>query len=84
MSRVKTQTEIIASLELRLKGMEADITGMNTVIRIQDDSLRNIIYHSLKSEMGQKWIQSHAKGVAARHITLEEIAKFPIKVINGI
>ena len=62
------------------------VTDCIFVIRVKDESLRNIVYHSLKSEMGQKWIQSHAKGVAARHITLEEIAKFPIniKANNGI
>jgi len=62
------------------------VTDCVFVIRVKDDTLREIVYHSLKSDMGQRWIQSHAKGVAARHITLEEIAKFPIntKVINGI
>jgi type I restriction-modification system DNA methylase subunit len=62
------------------------ITDCIFVIRVKDNNLRKIIYHTLKSEIGQKWIQSHAKGVAARHITLEEIAKFPInkKAIHGI
>jgi len=62
------------------------ITDCVFVIRIKDNTLRKIVYHSLKSEAGQKWIHSHAKGVAARHITLEEIAKFPVnkKATNGI
>ncbi len=62
------------------------ITDCVFIIRIKNETLRKVVYHSLKSEMGQTWIHSHAKGVAARHITLEEIAKFPIntKVINGI
>jgi len=62
------------------------VTDCVFVIRVKDDTLRKVVYHSLKSEMGQKWIHSHAKGVAARHITLEEIGKFPIntKVINAI
>ncbi len=62
------------------------VTDCIFVIRIKDKNLRNIVYLSLKSEMGQRWIQSHAKGVAARHITLEEITKFPIniKANNGV
>ncbi len=62
------------------------ITDCVFVIRIKDANFRKIVYHALKSEIGQKWIQTHAKGVAARHITLEEVLKFPInkKVINGI
>ena len=62
------------------------ITDCIFVIRVKNNNLRNIIYHTLKSEIGRKWIQSHAKGVAARHITLEEVAKFPInkKDIDGI
>lgn len=61
------------------------ITDCIFVIRVKDNNLRKIVYHTLKSEMGQKWIRSHAKGVAARHITLEEMAKFPIKkAMHGV
>ncbi len=48
------------------------------IIRTEDIKLREVIYNALTSHEGQAWIQSHAKGVAARHITLQEIKKFPI------
>lgn len=50
------------------------------IIRTEDPKLRELIYNELTSYEGQEWIQSHAKGVAARHITLEEIKKFPISL----
>ncbi len=48
------------------------------IIRTEDLVLRKSIYNQLCSYEGQNWIKSHAKGVAARHIPLEEIKKFPI------
>jgi type I restriction enzyme M protein len=48
------------------------------VIRTEDPKLRNKIFNSLKSVSGQNWIKAHSKGVAARHITLEDIKKFPV------
>ncbi|QKF83391.1 N-6 DNA methylase [Halarcobacter ebronensis] len=48
------------------------------IIRIDNNELRNRVYESLTSEEGQLWIKSHSKGVAARHITLEDIKKFPL------
>jgi len=57
------------------------------IIRTKDLKLRAVIYNALTSNEGQEWIQSHAKGVAARHITLEEIKLFPIsrdRIYNGI
>lgn len=48
------------------------------IIRTQDPNIRNKIFTSLKSISGQSWIRAHSKGVAARHITLEDIKKFPV------
>jgi type I restriction enzyme M protein len=48
------------------------------IIRAQDLDLRDQIFNSLKSIAGQNWIKAHSKGVAAKHITLEDIKKFPI------
>ena len=48
------------------------------VIRIKDTKLRKFIYDSLISDEGKKWIQANSKGVAAKHITLEDIKRFPI------
>lgn len=48
------------------------------IIRVYDKELRKRVYDSLASLEGQLWIKSHSKGVAARHITLEDIKKFPI------
>lgn len=54
------------------------ITDCVFVIRVKDEELRKKVYDSLNSANGQEWIKSHSKGVAARHITLEDIKKFPI------
>ncbi|WP_162198397.1 N-6 DNA methylase [Aliarcobacter butzleri] len=48
------------------------------IIRVKEKELREQIYQTLSSFEGQEWIKSHSKGVAARHITLEDIKKFPI------
>lgn len=40
------------------------------------------MYKSLLSNEGQDWIKSNSKGVAARHITLEDIKKFPLFKID--
>lgn len=56
------------------------ITDCVFVIRVKDEELREKVYNSLNSVDGQEWIKSHSKGVAARHITLEDIKKFPILI----
>ncbi|MDD3591848.1 MAG: N-6 DNA methylase [Sulfurovum sp.] len=48
------------------------------IIRTKNLKLRDIIYNALISQQGQQWIKANSKGVAARHITLEAIKKFPI------
>lgn len=48
------------------------------IIRIEDKELRQNIFNSLKSPFGQQWIKANSKGVAARHITLEDVKKFPV------
>lgn len=58
------------------------ITDCIFILRIEDKKLRKIILNSLNSIHGQNWIQNHSKGVGARHITLEEIKKFPIQLDN--
>ena len=48
------------------------------VIRVKDIILRKQIFTQLRSSEGNTWIKANAKGVAAQHITLEDIKKFPI------
>lgn len=48
------------------------------IIRVQDENIRKNIFNSLKSAFGQNWIKANSKGVAAKHITLEDIKKFPL------
>jgi len=48
------------------------------IIRVQDKKLRQNIFNSLKSPFGQQWIKANSKGVAAKHITLEDIKTFPV------
>lgn len=48
------------------------------IIRVKDKKQQKIIYDTLKSEFGKKWIQSISKGVGARHITLKDIVNMPI------
>jgi type I restriction enzyme M protein len=48
------------------------------IIRVKDKILRQRIFDSLKSPNGQRWIKANSKGVAAKHITLEDIKKFPL------
>jgi restriction endonuclease S subunit len=48
------------------------------IIRIEDKELRQNIFNSLKSPFGQQWIKANSKGVAAKHITLEDIKTFPV------
>lgn len=55
------------------------ITDCVFIVRIEDFLLRNKVYEALISDIGQKWLQANAKGVAARHITIEDIKKFPIE-----
>lgn len=52
------------------------------IIRIKEKRLREYVYKSLLSNEGQDWIKSNSKGVAARHITLEDIKKFPLFKID--
>lgn len=56
------------------------ITDCVFVIRVKNEELRKKVYDSLNSIDGQEWIKSHSKGVAARHITLEDIKRFPILI----
>lgn len=58
------------------------VTDCVFILRTKDLKLREAIFSSLISHEGQEWIKAHAKGVAARHITLEEIKKFPISLKN--
>ncbi len=53
------------------------ITDCIFIIRAKDINMRNKIYNSLCSKEGQMWIKSTSKGVSAKHITLEDIKKFP-------
>lgn len=53
------------------------ITDCVFIIRVKDIKMRNNIYNSLCSEEGQMWIKSVSKGVSAKHITLNDIKKFP-------
>ena len=54
------------------------VTDCIFVLRTSNKTLRADIYNSLISDFGQQWIQAHLKGVAAKHITLNDIKKFPI------
>lgn len=54
------------------------------VIRVEDNTVRRMIFNQLQSIEGQNWIRSKAKGVAAKHITLEDIHKFPIPKANNV
>ncbi|MGW8168607.1 MAG: N-6 DNA methylase [Sulfurovaceae bacterium] len=58
------------------------VTDCVFIIRAENPTLRNEIFNSLKSVSGQKWIKAHSKGVAARHITIEDMKKFPIHKIT--
>ena len=53
------------------------ITDCVFIIRVEELAMRNKVYNLLCSEEGQNWIRSVSKGVAAKHITLEDIKKFP-------
>lgn len=48
------------------------------ILRVKDKGTRIKLFNSLQSKSGQKWIFANSKGVAAKHITLEDIKKFPI------
>ena len=48
------------------------------IIRVKDIKMRNDIFKLLQSKDGQEWIKANSKGVAAKHITLKDIKKFPI------
>lgn len=54
------------------------ITDCIFIIRVKNEKLRYRVYNALLSSEGQKWIVANSKGVAARHITLEDIKNFPI------
>lgn len=48
------------------------------IIRAIKERDRDLIYNTLNSEFGKKWIISISKGVGARHITLKDIGEMPI------
>lgn len=50
------------------------------IIRVKNEELRNKIFSLLNSKKGKEWILSNSKGVAAKHITLEDIKRFPFIV----
>lgn len=54
------------------------ITDCIFIIRVKDIEIRNKIYNLLISIEGQRWIKAISKGVSAKHITLEDIKKFPL------
>jgi type I restriction enzyme M protein len=49
------------------------------IIRVHEN-LRDRVFSLLKSINGQEWIHAHTKGVAAQHITIEDIKNFPINI----
>lgn len=48
------------------------------IIRVKDQILRKKLLNSLQSPFGRNWIKANARGVAAKHITLEDMKKFPL------
>ncbi len=48
------------------------------IIRVKDQILREKLLNSLQSPFGKSWIKANARGVAAKHITLEDMKKFPL------
>lgn len=54
------------------------------ILRIKDIKLRNTILNLLNSTDGQMWIKANSKGVAARHITLDDIKRFPCFIESKI
>ena len=53
------------------------------IIRVKDQILRKKLLNLLQSPFGKNWIKSNARGVAAKHITLEDIKKFPLNELKG-
>lgn len=57
------------------------------IIRIENINIRKKIFSILTSSEGQSWIKANAKGVSAKHITIEDFKKFPlfeIKECHGV
>jgi len=50
------------------------------IIRVKNQILREKLLNSLQSPFGKSWIKSNARGVAAKHITLEDMKKFPLPI----
>ncbi len=69
-------TSVVGKVSIVQKGYFIP-TDCVIVIRSSKD-LTNHIFRSLSSVKGQKWIQAFSKGVAARHITIEDLKYFPI------
>ncbi|CNB32475.1 N-6 DNA methylase [Yersinia enterocolitica] len=52
------------------------------IIRCHYDSIRNAVLKELQSDFGYDWLQSTAKGVGAKHLTLSELKNFPISIMK--
>ena len=50
------------------------------IIRVKNQNLRKKLLNLLQSPFGNNWIKANAKGVAAKHITLEDMKKFPLQL----
>lgn len=48
------------------------------IIRCNDRELTKKVINSLLSDLGQSWFKSIARGVGAKHLTIDDIKMFPI------
>ncbi|MCB4778681.1 MAG: N-6 DNA methylase [Sulfurovum sp.] len=69
-------TSVVGKISMIKKGYFIP-TDCVIIIRANRD-FTNSVFKSLSSKEGQKWIQAYTKGVAAQHITIEDIKRFPI------
>ena len=56
------------------------VTDCIFIIRVKDQNLRKNLLYSLQSSFGKSWIKANARGVAAKHITIDDMKKFPLQI----
>ena len=57
-----------------------NISDCLIIIRCNDKILRKKLINSLVSKIGRNWLKSIARGVGAKHLTINDIKQFPITI----
>ena len=71
-------TSVVGKIDMVKSGFFIP-TDCIIVIRVSKDLVK-MVFEALTSERGKLWIDAHKKGVAAKHITMEDIKNFPISI----